>query len=1504
MEIDSYAVRNLYSFDRDSHTNSDDRSFGMHLLHQQCAKSDDEVIKLLQGHVDEVDGFLERTTEDFDLAQHDINERIRYLQLPLEHGDVFDNMLMDRSFRTAMVDGNVKIEHIVDRTSLALTDSLKDVKKGSDGTKELARYLRRLEKTWHGRDDAITEVFQAMMGNTEGWTAAFKELQDKGKELDKSLEHLRAIIAEIQRLVGIASRRDVPQQYTSTAAVHKLSQSRSSSRPMSPPRSQSPENGYNITSSPSPRTIGQDWLREQETEPDTLWSRTRTPPSLHPNAILEEDGEYEDSPLRQPTTNTPSSSEGRTLTGSSTATRRGLQGVAVGATTGVATGLGFIAAASIRQAQENESDHLMPSSFGRSGYSPQPEIIEEEEEEEDSDDSDYTIDIIDATHIKSAPVKIVAQDLIIRHEQSRSQVNETRKQAETQTPDYKPPKIEFESSIPRPTRDSIEEARKEFILPPLDLASETSLSALTPLDYERMRANFRPPPFDLQVPEEYTGGKQAQIDQPMTSPHPFQRKDNTADVLERQAITQGAVNLGKFQSPPIILPASTSLVSEAENLREEPMTKKKSSILPRKPVRTVDGTVPLLEHFHQKTDASSPKDTSGPDRSYQDSKHDGGITNAVLINGAAQAVESSTDSGQKTTPNDLLAQWRTNLKPIAGTLSESTSHALNCGSKAQLAPSRLEILQLSDQSFAPLLHGSEIPDQSQHYQNNTETRYQRQESERSNHDTEEALPISSVVVAMSTATTALPTGGPIHTGVPTLSKQPRQLPIDNLLVRLRHGNGLITPTEATSSIPAQASRSLVPTKAMQSPQTRITPSVDNDVAGSKPYTASQAVLRSGERQNIADLTGSELNHYSEDQNKIPESRNRLAEQLTNPKDQSMNSTTEQVIEIAPRYPTNTESFLRRRASYSDNRMTQRPAAPQTNEYARNVLLSLEPVTKSPKHYPHSARDPSSGLWTFFSKVDMDHSYRHRRAHSMFSPATPYDLEWLLRRTPSDAAVSPMRWSEMYGSKTGHDSMVSPMGDPLNTHAASFSPFKKDHNIGSVLAANKTGTSQSTTIEKLQRPNSLQIDLAIARGQLSQAAEIKPIQPSWKEPSGRAQKLDRSTVRASSVYSKAPDLLTVISPPQVSQIVRSETEYTSNYDDDSMPSSAYTDATFGQISPPPAISSAKPSPLHFVPKDRITSDPGSPSSPKEDPKFPAEISDEKYAVLETPTGSPSLKSLVSATITGPEPDFPFLAATYGGPEPDYYYPTEGVVVPSHRQVDRVPDGSYPVEPSKVGLQQPPYAQGPAESPLLNIYDTGYGQANSSKKREMPPPALNLKLFPSTDSVSRGPSSPRVPRAQDAVPESGSSIIPPSQPHLNLTGSNSFNPNLLALPPLAQEPMPPRGDSSTPIKSSRSPLKKLFKDALSPVLLAGKLKRDKDKPPRRGKNSSDNNLAKGATIAHAQFVPGHMRAGSANGNGSIDTTSPIPKGNPATFPDDRRPSGERVFYGAPGSDGRPF
>ncbi|KAI4159990.1 MAG: hypothetical protein LQ342_006118 [Letrouitia transgressa] len=212
-------------------------SFGMHLLQQGLAKSDEEVIKLLQMHVNEIDGFLERTTEDFDLAQGDIDDRIRYLKLPLEHRSVFDTMLSERNFRTAIVEGNEKIEHIIDRTAAAMNDALKDVQKGLDATRELAKYLTRVDKQWEPRTEEHDSVYLAMIGNTEGWTRAFLTLQSKGNTLRRALVQLGGIVAEMQRRAAAASRKNLVPVRTLNGRYIVEPQPPSPNRSASSPRS-------------------------------------------------------------------------------------------------------------------------------------------------------------------------------------------------------------------------------------------------------------------------------------------------------------------------------------------------------------------------------------------------------------------------------------------------------------------------------------------------------------------------------------------------------------------------------------------------------------------------------------------------------------------------------------------------------------------------------------------------------------------------------------------------------------------------------------------------------------------------------------------------------------------------------------------------------------------------------------------------------------------------------------------------------------------------------------------------------------------------------------------------------------------------------------------------------------------------------------------------------------------------------------------------------------------
>ncbi|KAH0542939.1 hypothetical protein FGG08_002708 [Glutinoglossum americanum] len=182
-------------------------SFGIHLLHMQLAKSDAEVTKILQMHVDDLDEFVEDTTEDFELAQSDIEERIKNLRVPLEHLAVFDQMLDDKEFRAQIIDGNEKIEYIINRTAAAMNRALGDIQEGIKATDELARYLLQVNDGWENRSDGLVRVYAAMTSNVEAWYRCLVGLQVKGNSLGVALVKLGSIVAEMQKRAGMASRK-------------------------------------------------------------------------------------------------------------------------------------------------------------------------------------------------------------------------------------------------------------------------------------------------------------------------------------------------------------------------------------------------------------------------------------------------------------------------------------------------------------------------------------------------------------------------------------------------------------------------------------------------------------------------------------------------------------------------------------------------------------------------------------------------------------------------------------------------------------------------------------------------------------------------------------------------------------------------------------------------------------------------------------------------------------------------------------------------------------------------------------------------------------------------------------------------------------------------------------------------------------------------------------------------------------------------------------------------
>ncbi|GIJ98964.1 hypothetical protein Aspvir_001086 [Aspergillus viridinutans] len=184
-------------------------SFGVHLLAKGLAKSNLEVLKILQRHVDELDGFIERNTEDYFIIQVDVRTRIQYLSLPLQNLDVFDEMLQDRNFRLAMIGYNEKIEHAIDRFTMAVKDSLKDIQKGREAIGALWHYIGKSAKENRPLPCDLVALYNAMLANTEGWNMALSKLSRNGMALESALAQLGLAITEMQRRIGIASRRDV-----------------------------------------------------------------------------------------------------------------------------------------------------------------------------------------------------------------------------------------------------------------------------------------------------------------------------------------------------------------------------------------------------------------------------------------------------------------------------------------------------------------------------------------------------------------------------------------------------------------------------------------------------------------------------------------------------------------------------------------------------------------------------------------------------------------------------------------------------------------------------------------------------------------------------------------------------------------------------------------------------------------------------------------------------------------------------------------------------------------------------------------------------------------------------------------------------------------------------------------------------------------------------------------------------------------------------------------------
>jgi hypothetical protein len=183
-------------------------AFGMHLLHKRLAASDEEVIRILQKHIDDVDEFVGRADEDLEMALIDIGERVNHLKVPLEHMATFEVLLGDRQYRLQTLEGNDNIERIVNKSAILMEDILSDLKYGAQAVQDMSEYFVGVGPTWPA-DTTSMGLYNAMLANTEGWLDWFDSLQNKGNMLGASLVQLGSFLNEIAKQAGIASRKQV-----------------------------------------------------------------------------------------------------------------------------------------------------------------------------------------------------------------------------------------------------------------------------------------------------------------------------------------------------------------------------------------------------------------------------------------------------------------------------------------------------------------------------------------------------------------------------------------------------------------------------------------------------------------------------------------------------------------------------------------------------------------------------------------------------------------------------------------------------------------------------------------------------------------------------------------------------------------------------------------------------------------------------------------------------------------------------------------------------------------------------------------------------------------------------------------------------------------------------------------------------------------------------------------------------------------------------------------------
>ncbi|KFA63247.1 hypothetical protein S40285_06922 [Stachybotrys chlorohalonatus IBT 40285] len=191
-------------------------TFGVYLLLNGLANDNAQVIGILQGHIDEVDEFLEVALEDMAQAATDMRDRMDLLQLPMANMDVLGDMLEDPNFRSEMMERNEKIDHILARTNIAMRQWDDDIDAGLRCSTAFQSWLISIkDNPSRAGQPQLEEIYEAMKGNAEGWLHAFDEMNSRIQVVNEVIIRLMTVLAEMEKKTGEVTRLTWRMQPTS-----------------------------------------------------------------------------------------------------------------------------------------------------------------------------------------------------------------------------------------------------------------------------------------------------------------------------------------------------------------------------------------------------------------------------------------------------------------------------------------------------------------------------------------------------------------------------------------------------------------------------------------------------------------------------------------------------------------------------------------------------------------------------------------------------------------------------------------------------------------------------------------------------------------------------------------------------------------------------------------------------------------------------------------------------------------------------------------------------------------------------------------------------------------------------------------------------------------------------------------------------------------------------------------------------------------------------------------